>query len=112
MTKRASEVPWVHLLYPLQALDIHLELGQAQAHVRAILEVWETGSLYGALEPFRIYLTCVEVLRAAQDRRAEELLAKAHLLLHRQAAQIPDLALRRTFLESEQATAIHEEELE
>ena len=66
----------------------------------------------GALEPFRIYLTCVEVLRAAQDRRAEELLAKAHVLLHRQAAQIPDLELRRTFLESEQATAIHEEDFE
>ncbi len=83
-------------------------VSQAQAHAQAILDYLETGTLDGVLEPFRVFCTCVRVLRAAQDRRAEALLNQAHLRLHRQAARIGDEALKRTFLASEHAAALHE----
>jgi adenylate cyclase len=87
-------------------------LAQARDHVQAILDYLKTGTLDGALEPFRVYLTCVQVLRAMHDPRAKELLAQAHLLLHRQAVQIPDPVLQHTFLASEHATAIHKNQIE
>jgi hypothetical protein len=46
-----------------------------------------------------VYLTCYQVLFAAQDARADALLDKAHRLLHERAARISDIALRQSFLE-------------
>jgi len=83
-------------------------LHQAQAQVEEILEHLETGTqslssahaLEGAEEPFWVYLTCYEVLRAAQDPRAEVVLNTAYNLLQELAAKIEDKALRRSLLEN------------
>ena len=76
------------------------DLPQAQAHVETILEHLKTRTLNGTLEPFRIYLTCVRVLEAAGDPRAETVLHTAYHLLQERAANIDDEALRRSFLEN------------
>jgi predicted ATPase/class 3 adenylate cyclase len=71
----------------------------AQAHVEEILAHLETGDLDGTAEPFRVYLTCYQVLCAAQDPRAWDILNTAHSLLQEQAAKIGDEELQRSFLE-------------
>jgi tetratricopeptide (TPR) repeat protein len=55
--------------------------------------------LDGTEEPFRIYLTCYQVLKANQDPRAQEILNTAHMLLQDQATRL-DPDLRRSFLEN------------
>jgi hypothetical protein len=55
--------------------------------------------LDGTFDPFRIRLTCYQVLRANDDDRAEEVLRTAHQLLQERAARIEDERLRRSFLE-------------
>jgi tetratricopeptide (TPR) repeat protein len=97
-------------------------LTQAQAQVEEILAHLETNirstthdtaasghGLHGAVEPFRVYLTCYRVLRAGQDLRAQEILNTAHRLLQEQAARISDEELRRSFLEN---VAAHREIVE
>jgi len=54
----------------------------------------------GTLEPMRIYLTCYQVLRAAKDRRAEEILKAAVRVLEERAARLVDEDLRRSYLEN------------
>jgi predicted ATPase/class 3 adenylate cyclase len=106
-----------------QALDLRRELGQhhlameslaglarvslaqgdpsqAQNHVDEILEHLETATLDGTDEPFRVYLTCYQVLRANKDLRAQEVLTTAYALLQEWAAKIGDEALRHSFLEN------------
>jgi adenylate cyclase len=73
---------------------------QALVQVEEILAYLETGSLDGADEPFRVYLTCYRVLRDGEDPRAEEVLTTAHSLLQGRAARIQDEELRRSFLEN------------
>jgi hypothetical protein len=74
---------------------------QAQAYVDEIVAHLETGGrLDGAEEPFRIYLTCFQVLEAGQDDRASTVLATAYRQLQAQAAKIGDEELRRSFLEN------------
>ncbi len=74
------------------------DLLQARKHVQPILEHLETGWLDGTDEPFRVYLTCYQVLLASNDSRATELLCTAYRLLQGQAEKIQDEALRRSFL--------------
>jgi tetratricopeptide (TPR) repeat protein len=77
------------------------DLAQAQACVDEILAVLETGgTLFVNFRPFRIYLTCYQVLCAGGDPRAAEILATAHRLLQEKAARLPDEGLRRSFLEN------------
>jgi DNA-binding SARP family transcriptional activator/predicted ATPase len=84
------------------------DVGQALAPVEEILEFLqantsETGSgnpLDGTDEPFRVYLTCYQVLVANQDARAARVLVTAHRLLQEQAAGINDERLRSSFLEN------------
>ena len=77
------------------------DLGQAQAHVAEILAYLDAGgSLNADCKPFWTYLTCCQVLDAAGDPRAVEILAKAYAQLQEWAARIPDDALRRSFLEN------------
>jgi tetratricopeptide (TPR) repeat protein len=76
----------------------HLE--QAQAIVDDLLPQLEIEHLYGAREPFRVYLACYQVLRASHDSRTEEVLATAHSLLQERAAEIVDERLRRFYLEN------------
>jgi adenylate cyclase len=77
------------------------ELGQAQAHVAEIVGYLERGDwLLAAGKPFYIYLTCYQVLVAAGDPRAAEILTRAYTQLQEWAARCPDEATRRSFLEN------------
>jgi predicted ATPase/DNA-binding SARP family transcriptional activator/Tfp pilus assembly protein PilF len=75
-------------------------LAQTQAFAAELLSQLEIERLYGAREPFRVYLTCYLVLRAGQDSRAEGVLAKAYRLLQERAAEIVDERLRHFYLEN------------
>jgi tetratricopeptide (TPR) repeat protein len=77
------------------------DLLQAQAHSEEIIRYLETNpTLYGAEEPFWVYLICARVLRANKDLRAEQILDRAYNLLQGRAAKISDQGLRRSFLEN------------
>jgi adenylate cyclase len=72
----------------------------AQIQVDHILAYLDSGQELGGTEiPFLIHLTCIRVLYANQDPRADQVLGKAYRLLQEQAAGIPDEATRRAFLE-------------
>jgi hypothetical protein len=73
---------------------------QALAYVEEILTYLETGSLDGMKEPFRIYLTCYQVLSAHEDPRAQTILAAAYHLLQERASKIGNKTLRHAFLEN------------
>jgi tetratricopeptide (TPR) repeat protein len=75
-------------------------LAEAQAFVTELLPHLEIEQLYGAREPFRVYLTCYLALQAGQDARAEAVLATAYRLLHERATEITDERLRRSYLEN------------
>lgn len=74
------------------------DLPTAVAHVEGILRHLQISNVHGTDEPLRIYLTCVQVLQAANDRRAAPLLTSAYQLLHERATSIPDLTLRQKYL--------------
>jgi tetratricopeptide (TPR) repeat protein len=72
----------------------------AQGHVGQIVNYLdEGGSLHGTWEPFRIYLTCYQVLIQLEDRRAERILEEACSVLQERADRIPDEEDKRRFLE-------------
>jgi predicted ATPase/WD40 repeat protein/DNA-binding SARP family transcriptional activator len=71
----------------------------AMAEVEEILTILQSHPLAGFDEPFQVYLTCHTVLAATHDPRAAALIATAHELLVTYAAQLPDPAVRRAFLE-------------
>lgn len=82
--------------------DVALAQGdpaRALSQVEPILAYLESGSLEGVLDPFAIYLTVYETLRANNDERATQVLATAHEQLQQRAAQIGDEAMRRAYLE-------------
>jgi tetratricopeptide (TPR) repeat protein len=54
----------------------------------------------GTDEPMRIYLSCYQVLQAANDLRAEEILIQAHTLLMERAEKITDDAMRTSYLKN------------
>jgi hypothetical protein len=58
----------------------------------------EGGDLNGTEEPFRIRLSCYEVLHPSDDPRAFDVLDEAHAALQAQAACIVDDATRERFL--------------
>ena len=76
------------------------DVTSAQARVEELLSHLESGTLDGATEPFRVYLTCYRVLCASRDLRAPEVLTTMHTRLQEQAAKINDEELRRSFLEN------------
>lgn len=82
------------------------DLPQAHHAVEEILRFLETESLDGADQPFRVYLTCVQVLQALQDSRAEPILNEALVLLRERADHIEDDRLRCSYLEE---VAVHRE---
>jgi predicted ATPase len=75
------------------------DLGEALAHVEAIVEHLKDRTFGGADEPLRIFLTCYRVLRAAADPRADGVLSMGFELLHARAAKLADESSRRMFLE-------------
>jgi tetratricopeptide (TPR) repeat protein len=73
----------------------------ALAYVREILDYMaERPALEGAKEPLRVYLTCISVLRANGDLRANKILDKAYRMLQKRAATIEDRNLRHAYLEN------------
>jgi predicted ATPase/class 3 adenylate cyclase len=71
----------------------------ALEHVEALLDYLDTGSLDGAAEPLRVYLTCYTVLSATDDLRAATVLSTAYTLLHERAERIGEQDIQRLFLE-------------
>ena len=77
------------------------ELGSAHARVAEVLAFLDNGGcLLGDHKPFWIYVTCYQVLVAAADPRAAEILIRAHTELQEWAARIPDEVTRRSFLDN------------
>jgi len=76
------------------------EIAAALAHCEEVLAFLESGgTLDGLSEPLRVMLTCYQVLRAASDPRAADVLETAYTTLQQQAAKITDEVMRRSFLE-------------
>jgi tetratricopeptide (TPR) repeat protein len=75
------------------------DIAQAKSHVEVLLAHRERGGVFqGSEEPLRIWLTCWQVARAANDPGAARLLAEAHAELQAQAARIADARLRHGLL--------------
>lgn len=80
------------------------DLNQALSQVDEILAFIETKpvstghALDGTVEPFRIYQTCYQVLKANEDSRADAILTDAYNLLQTRAINISDEELRHCFL--------------
>lgn len=95
-------------LEPLAGLAYtHLKQGrlrQARRFVDEILEQHNNGDLEGADNVFQIYMTCIQVLQANKDRRANSMLRSAYQLLQTRARKISNAALQLAFLEN---IAIH-----
>ena len=76
------------------------DLGAALAQVEAMLARQAAGvSLDGTEEPMRVRLICWQVLAAAGDARAPQLLAHAHGALLERADRISDAARRAAYLQ-------------
>ena len=95
---------------PAEAL-LHVETILANLDTSRLKEIQSEGTqsegtqsegarLEGAEEPLRIYLTCYEVLRANEDKRAKQILKTAYQLLQEKASNINDEALRDNFLKN------------
>lgn len=82
------------------------EFEAALNHIEKILSFMEDEKpalghpLDGTMEPFRIYLTCYQVLKATQDPRAPTILADAFNLLQKHATNISDDELKYCFLDN------------
>jgi tetratricopeptide (TPR) repeat protein len=75
-------------------------LREAQGHAAEILAHLDGGYRPDVTgRPFSIYLTCYQVLSAAGDPRAAEILTWTHSLLQEWADNAPDEETRRSFLE-------------
>jgi tetratricopeptide (TPR) repeat protein len=84
-----------------QVALLHGDLPAARQYVSDILTHLEAGgSLQGADNPLRVYLTCFRVLQQTGDPRAQNLLETAYQILHARAAKIPDEQTRRAFLDN------------
>jgi hypothetical protein len=106
LPNRALE-PWAGLARVALALDAPAKglgqgLAQARAHVDEIMAALESGleeGLPGVSDPFRVYLTCIQVLAASHDDRGTELVRTAYRLLEERATTIVEEAQRRAFWE-------------
>ncbi len=75
------------------------DIAQAQSHMQVLLAHRENGGTFdGSEEPLRIWLTCWQVARAANDTRAPGLLTEAHDELQAQATRIAEARLRHSLL--------------
>jgi tetratricopeptide (TPR) repeat protein len=73
-------------------------LDEAKGFIHEILGYLEEGSLDGADEPARVYLTCYSILQASQDPQADEILGKANEFVMERANKIMDEDLRHSYL--------------
>ena len=83
------------------------ETQRARQVVDEILSILEqSGNLDGTDQPLRVYFTCYQVLKQANDARAHSMLENAYSLLQARSTQIADEVNRQRFLESEENRAI------
>jgi tetratricopeptide (TPR) repeat protein len=75
------------------------ELPAALTQVEEILRQLDGRAIEGVDEPFRVYLSCYQVLRAAGDSRAGDSLEAAYMLLRQRADRVAGSGARRDFLE-------------
>ncbi|MFN8489018.1 MAG: BTAD domain-containing putative transcriptional regulator [Caldilineaceae bacterium] len=73
---------------------------QALSLVETVLKQLAEHPNSGQDEPFFLYLTCYQVLAAAQDPRAPTILQQGYRLLQRYADQITEDRLRHSFLQN------------
>src|SRR5690606_12474837 len=78
-----------------QAAD---ELNEAMAQCEVLLLTLADYPLAGLDEPFLVYLTCYQILSAAQDPRAAEVIQTAYNILQQYLEQIQEAELRVSFL--------------
>jgi len=82
------------------------KLKQARTYVDEMVAWTDANGVEGIEYPLEVYLTCYQVLQAhakqdpAAGPRAQTILTTAHTLLQKQAANIKDERLRRSFLEN------------
>lgn len=74
------------------------DVRRAVTQVDAALFALAQHGLAAAREPFLVYWTCVRVLKAAGDPRAQTVLTTAYEMLQKVAQQLVDPRLRRSFL--------------
>lgn len=72
----------------------------ALSHVETALTLLARQGLAAAGEPFWVYWTCVRVLDAAGDSRAQSVLATAYQTLQARATQLVDAQLHQSFLQT------------
>jgi predicted ATPase len=76
------------------------DLERAQSYVEQTLVLLDNpDALSEAWDPLGVYLTCVQVLRAKGDPRAEPVLARGYRELQARAAKIAEDDLRQSYLE-------------
>ncbi len=77
------------------------DCNQALAHVETILAyLADHPALEGSIDRYPVFMTCYQVLVAAEDPRAQEVLEAGYNLLMDRAAKIEDPTTRRSFLEN------------
>jgi hypothetical protein len=77
------------------------EIFNAMEVVKQILDYLDDGgTLDGAEEPMRVWLTCYRVLQAANDLRASSILENSYQLLQERAQKISDESMRRKFFKN------------
>jgi tetratricopeptide (TPR) repeat protein len=76
------------------------DMAAALGHINDILVHLETRPADGLEEPFRVYLTCYQVLRQANDARARQVIDAAYDLLQARVERTGSAELRRFFLEN------------
>lgn len=74
-------------------------MSDARVAVDEVLRITDWGTLGCLWEPLRVAATCYEVLRAVDDRRADDVLRDAAALLEQQSRGIADPERRRRFRE-------------
>lgn len=73
---------------------------RAQQLVETVLAQLAAQPISGQDEPFFLYLTCYQVLAAAQDPRAPAIVQQGYALLQHYVEQITEEQLRQSFLEN------------
>jgi tetratricopeptide (TPR) repeat protein len=74
------------------------DFGEARVQIDPVLDYLATHPLHAADEPFQVYLTCYQVVRAQNDPRAAQVLAEAHQQIAARLALLPDEQTRHAFL--------------
>jgi tetratricopeptide (TPR) repeat protein len=75
------------------------QLNQALTEVEEILHFLQGQTVQANDDPFWIYVTCYQILQAAKDSRADNILKEAYDLLQELASRINDEVLQQSYLE-------------